>query len=101
MTDAAIRETVNRIYADEDVVVSKGVSVGLRMVPTVRDLQFAWEEMPQQVLDEQQEKMRSSVRAALTNWARSSGRSDRLHRQPATAVHASCRSLVRSAKPVD
>ncbi len=29
--------------------------------------------MPQQVLDEQQEKMRTSLRAALTNWAHSAG----------------------------
>jgi len=43
------------------------------MIPTVRDLQFAWEEMPQQVLDEQQEKMRTSVRSALMDWARGSG----------------------------
>lgn len=73
MTDAPIRSAVERQYGELDVMVSKGVSVGLRMVPTVRDLQFAWEEMPQQVLDEQQEKVRSSVRAALTNWARSAG----------------------------
>ncbi|MCR9201743.1 MAG: UTP--glucose-1-phosphate uridylyltransferase [Planctomycetaceae bacterium] len=73
LTDAPIRSTVQQRYADRSVYVSKGASVGLRMVPTVRDLQFAWEEMPQQVLDEQQEKMRVSVRSALTNWARSSG----------------------------
>jgi hypothetical protein len=39
----------------------------------VRDLQFAWEETAQQKLDEQKEKMRESVRGALTNWARSAG----------------------------
>ena len=47
--------------------------MGLRMIPTVSDLRFAWEEMPQQVLDEQQQKMRDSVRSALLNWARSTG----------------------------
>jgi UTP--glucose-1-phosphate uridylyltransferase len=47
--------------------------VGLRLVPTVRDLRFAWEEMPQQMLDEQQQKVRDSLRAALINWARSAG----------------------------
>lgn len=71
MTDGPIRKAVEAAYAGRNVHVSKGASVGLRMIPTVRDLQFAWEEMPQQVLDEQQEKMRFSVRAALTNWARS------------------------------
>src|ERR1051326_7332996 len=43
------------------------------MVPTVRDLRFAWEETPQQVLDEQQQKVRESLRAALLLWARSTG----------------------------
>ena len=56
-----------------EVVVSPGRSVGLRMIPSVRDLRFAWEEMPQQVLDEQQQKMRTSARAALMGWAESVG----------------------------
>src|SRR5690606_19534560 len=43
------------------------------MVPALRDLAFAWEETAQQKLDEQKEKMRESVRAALTNWARTAG----------------------------
>lgn len=73
MTESPIRDYVNATYSDENVWVSRGLSVGLRMVPTERDLQFAWEEMPQQVLDEQQEKMRTSLRSALTNWARSAG----------------------------
>ncbi len=53
--------------------LSQGRSVGLRMIPTVRDLRFQWEEMPQQVLDVQQQKVRESLRAALMNWARSAG----------------------------
>jgi hypothetical protein len=38
-----------------------------------RDLRFLWEEMPQQLLDEQQQKVRGSLRHALINWARSAG----------------------------
>ena len=57
------------------VVLSPGRSVGLRTVPMMRDLQFAWEEMPQQVLDEQKQKMRASLRSALINWARTTGES--------------------------
>lgn len=53
--------------------LSRGASVGLRLVPTARDLRFAWEEMPQQVLDEQQQKVRDSLRAALLRWAESAG----------------------------
>ncbi len=58
---------------ESDVWLSPGRSIGLRLVPTVRDLHFAWEETAQQKLDEQKEKMRESVRAALTGWARTSG----------------------------
>ena len=75
LTDAPIRRYIQDQFSHDGVYVSRGASVGLRMIPTVRDLQFAWEEMPQQVLDEQQEKMRTSVRAALMNWAHSSGES--------------------------
>lgn len=56
-----------------DLHLSPGRSVGLRMIPTERDLRFAWEEMPQQALDEQQQKMRDSLRTALISWARQSG----------------------------
>ena len=55
------------------VIFSKGKSVGLRLIPTSRDLRFAWEEMPQQTLDEQQQKVRESLRAALLRWAESAG----------------------------
>jgi galactokinase/mevalonate kinase-like predicted kinase len=53
--------------------LSPGRFVGLRTIPMIRDLKFAWEEMPQQMLDEQQEKMRASVRAALIGWAKQMG----------------------------
>lgn len=58
---------------DREVWLSPGRSIGLRLVPTVRDLQFAWEETAQQRLDEQKQKVRDSLRAALTNWARHAG----------------------------
>jgi len=53
--------------------LSTGSAVGLRLVPMVRDLRFAWEEMPQQLLDEQAQKVRDSLRSALIGWARSAG----------------------------
>jgi hypothetical protein len=53
--------------------LSSGQSVGLRLIPTVRDLRFAWEETPQQLLDEQAQKVRESVHAALIAWAEQSG----------------------------
>jgi hypothetical protein len=55
------------------LILSPGRSVGLRLVPMVRDLRFSWEEMPQQMLDEQAQKVRESLRAALMEWARRAG----------------------------
>ena len=55
------------------LLLSPGRSIGLRMVPTERDLRFAWEEMPQQMLDEQQQKVRDSLRTALISWATGTG----------------------------
>ena len=51
------------------LLLSPGRAVGLRLVPMVRDLNFSWEEMPQQVLDEQAQKVRESLRASLIAWA--------------------------------
>jgi hypothetical protein len=55
------------------LLLSPGKSVGMRMIPTARDLRFMWQEMPQQILDEQQQKVRDSLRHALINWARGTG----------------------------
>ena len=38
------------------LLLSPGRSVGLRLIPMARDLRFAWEEMPQQILDEQRRR---------------------------------------------
>jgi hypothetical protein len=68
--------------------MSAGRSVGLRTIPTIRDLKFAWEEMPQQILDEQQQKVRESGRAALAEWARTSGEaSDYTDNLPYQCMH--------------
>lgn len=70
------------------VLLSPGRAVGLRMVPTERDLRFAWEEMPQQLLDEQQQKVRESLRSALINWAQQTGEtSDYTDNLPLQCLH--------------
>ncbi|GAB5562522.1 MAG: UTP--glucose-1-phosphate uridylyltransferase [Synoicihabitans sp.] len=72
----------------EGVHLSPGRSIGLRMIPTLRDLQFAWEETAQQKLDEQQQKMLESVRGALANWAQSVGEaSDYTDNLPSQCLH--------------
>jgi hypothetical protein len=53
--------------------LSPGRAIGLRMIPMERDLRFAWEEMPQQRLDDQAQKVRESLRHALIGWARQAG----------------------------
>ncbi len=76
LTDGPIRQHLaehNNYGHNGQVHLSPGRSIGLRMVPTIRDLKFLWEETAQQVLDEQQQKMRESVRAALIQWAQSAG----------------------------
>jgi hypothetical protein len=78
----------NRYGYEGPLLLSPGKSVGLRLIPTVRDLRFAWEEMPQQILDEQQQKVRDSLRHALLNWARGAGEaSDYTDNLPLQCLH--------------
>src|SRR5690242_14074416 len=66
--------SARNFYGYEGIVrLSPGKTVGLRMVPMVRDLRFMWEEMPQRLLDEQQQKVRESLHAALIGWAQQAG----------------------------
>jgi hypothetical protein len=68
--------------------LSPGRSVGLRLVPMARDLRFAWEEMPQQLLDEQAQKVRDSLHHALIEWARQTGEgSDYTDNLPLQCLH--------------
>ena len=70
------------------LLLSPGRSIGLRMVPTVRDLRFQWEEMPQQQLDVQAQKMRAGGHAALMEWARNTGEaSDYTDNLPSQCLH--------------
>ena len=66
----------------------RGAAIGLRLVPMERDLRFAWEEMPQQLLDEQAQKVRDSLHAALIGWARQTGEgSDYTDNLPLQCLH--------------
>jgi UDP-N-acetylglucosamine pyrophosphorylase len=61
---------VPRIY------LSQGKVIGLRLLPTERDLRFLWEEMPQQLLDEQAQKVQQSLHSALINWTKTAGEAE-------------------------
>jgi hypothetical protein len=68
--------------------LSPGRAVGLRTIPTERDLRFAWEETSQQRLDEQAQKVREGLRAALIAWARAAGEaSDYVDNVPSQCIH--------------
>jgi hypothetical protein len=58
------------------------------MIPMTRDLRFAWEELSHQVLDEQKEKVRDSLRAALVAWAEQAGEgADYTDNTPGQCLH--------------
>ena len=77
-----------RAKADVSLTLSPGRSVGLRLVPMTRDLRFAWEELSHQVLDEQKQKVRDSLHAALIAWAEQAGEgSDYTTNVPQQCLH--------------
>ena len=91
LTHSAIEQTLHRAnnynYKGE-VFLSQGRVIGQRLVPTARDLRFEWEEMPQQILDVQQQKMQDSLHNALISWAESVGEgSDYTDNLPQQCVH--------------
>ncbi|MVM29974.1 UTP--glucose-1-phosphate uridylyltransferase [Spirosoma sp. HMF4905] len=53
--------------------LSPGRSIGQRFVPMERDLRFLWEDMPQETLDENKQKVRDAVRQSMIAWAKSKG----------------------------
>jgi hypothetical protein len=58
------------------------------MVPTERDLRFAWQELAQQVLDRQAQKVRDSLHSALIAWALRTGEaSDYTDNEPLQCLH--------------
>jgi hypothetical protein len=70
------------------LLLSPGRSIGLRLVPTARDLHFHWEETPQKIQDEQKQKMIESAHAALIGWAKSMGEgSDYTDNLPEQCLH--------------
>jgi galactokinase/mevalonate kinase-like predicted kinase len=76
LTHQAIQEYLNweqNYHYPGPLYLSLGRSIGLRLIPMARDLRFAWEEMPQQLLDEQAQKVLESLHSALIGWAEKMG----------------------------
>jgi hypothetical protein len=79
----------NESYGYRGLVrLSPGMSVGLRLVPMVRDLRFAWEETAHQVLDERKQRVRESAQASLLGWAKAAGEgADYTDNEPLQCLH--------------
>ncbi len=58
---------------DGPVVLSRGQSIGQRLVPMARDLSFLWDEQAHETLDENKEKVRDASRKATLAWAEARG----------------------------
>lgn len=70
MTDPAIQTYLDRVERHGykgPIYISKGKSIGLRLIPTVEDLKFSFEQKAK--LDEQAQKVRESGQNALVEWA--------------------------------
>ena len=63
-------ETNAQFGYEGNVYLSPGRSIGQRFIPMERDLRFLWEEMPQETLDENKQKVQAAVRSALIGWAK-------------------------------
>jgi hypothetical protein len=94
-TSYLTHEPIRRFLEDQahygypgPLLLSPGRAVGLRLVPMARDLRFSWEETAQQLLDEQAQKMRDSLHAALIAWAQQTGEgSDYTDNLPLQCLH--------------
>jgi UDP-N-acetylglucosamine pyrophosphorylase len=73
LTDDPIRNYLSNLKLNQPIYISNGQSINQRLVPTTRDLHFLWEELQQEKLDEQKQKVRNMVQHALMNWARNKG----------------------------
>ena len=58
---------------DGPVILSRGQSIGQRLIPMARDLTFLWEDQAREALDENKQKVREASRRAILEWAASKG----------------------------
>jgi galactokinase/mevalonate kinase-like predicted kinase len=67
--DHHLRATGNYGH-DGPLYLSRGRSIGQRLIPMTRDLTFLWEETSHETLDENKQKVREAGRRAILEWAR-------------------------------
>jgi len=76
LTHSAIErhlERTSNFGHPDPVYLSRGQSIGQRLVPMARDLSFLWEEATHETLDVNKQKVREAGRRAILNWAKSTG----------------------------
>ncbi len=76
LTHAAIERhlAMTKNYGhDGPVFLSRGQSIGQRLIPMARDLTFLWDEGTHETLDENKQKVREAGRRAILGWAQSMG----------------------------
>jgi UDP-N-acetylglucosamine pyrophosphorylase len=59
--------------AKDTIYLSPGKSIGRRVYPMQRDLNFFWKEQLQQKLDDKAQKVQDDLRQAMIEWTRSKG----------------------------
>jgi hypothetical protein len=91
MTNGPLKSYLKRAHNHDysgPLYQSEGKAIGVRLIPTARDLKFAWEEKQQQKLDEQAQKVVESAHRALIGWAESCGEtSDYRDNLPLQCLH--------------
>ena len=91
MTHEPIRASLmreNQFGYKGPLFLSPGRSVGLRLIPMVRDLRYIWQEMPRQLLDQQAQKGRESLQNARIEWVQQMGEgNDYTDNEPALCLH--------------
>jgi hypothetical protein len=91
LTHAAIENHLERWQRHDypgTVRLSFGRSIGLRLVPTERDLRFSFQESLHQLLDERKQRVQESLNEALIQWARRTGEgSDYRDNVPNQCIH--------------
>ncbi len=61
------------------IYMSEGKSMGQRFIPMARDLTFLWEELSDEILDEQKQKVKEALRKTLIGWAKTKGEGSDYH----------------------
>lgn len=89
MTDSAVRTYLERVQNHAykgPLYLSKGACLGVRLIPTIDDLDFAHQQLPK--VDEQAHKVRESGHRAVKEWAETCGEaSDYRDNLPLQCLH--------------